>query len=236
MNKILRLRLLLLATVTLIECTLISGILRAGGNSKAPRFSSISGKVSDFNKNRKSLLPGVKAYLISDTLLVDSTEVSPSGEFHFDSLAKGSYDIAVRGANYFPVKILAANLREASEFKITPDIKLAVLKERYGPNGILNNTVSVYFKAFRSAEEFEQRIKILYGYEVYAMGTPGGIVRLIKLTTEDGSKVFGCQVVVPSGESPTSVTAKMITDPFVYRIEPNAATDFGPAHKLSTGK
>lgn len=69
------------------------------GTRKANLFSSICGYIPYWAALGQNYLMNAKAFLFRDTLVIDSTDVWANGEFIFDSLSQGNYDVVIRGSD-----------------------------------------------------------------------------------------------------------------------------------------
>ena len=208
----------------------------AGGKKIPQNLSSIYGKVTDSNKNRDKLLPGVKAYLFKDTLLIDSATVKGTGDYRFDGLSEGTYDVVFRGNLYFPAKVVGTEVKRentAGKTLLVPTV-LSV----YKPEDISYRLVHAQYKPQISESEIDSRITKHYGYKINAYKTGDTFTKFHHFTLRNGVKVIVCAILIPEGETATSVANILIMDPLMYNVipPPNVGFDRGKIIEKSGAK
>lgn len=179
------------------------------------KSASILGKVFDPRIKQSEILPGVKAYLIRDTLLVDSTNVLSSGDFGFESVLDGTYDIVIRGDNYFPAKIVGTKINKENG---TRKITLEPTKLVYIPEGLSFRLLHIYFKPLILESEIEKRITEHFGYNIETSKFGNEVGKFHHLTLPDSVKVIACAVIIPEEKSVTTVSNILIMDPYLCNI------------------
>ncbi len=198
----------------------------AGGKKIPQNLSSIYGKVTDSNKNRDKLLPGVKAYLFRDTLLIDSVIVKETGDYKFDNLREGTYDIVIRGNEYFPIKIVGTKVEKSDTLamiQVEPKT-VYILEEKFKADEILYRRMYVYFKPVISESDIEDRIEKDYGYKLQVFASEfQGTRKVIRL-----KDVLSCTILLPEGETLINAVNKIIMDPFVNEVVPPIAIKIAP--------
>ena len=133
------------------------------GTRKANLFSSICGYIPYWGALKQNYLMDVTAFLFKDSSLIDSTDVWANGEFRFDTLSQGNYDVVIRGNNYFPVKFADLKIKEGIYLNFFPAQKLDKIE---GSLDFDNRIVIVSIKPRISELEFEHRILKGYGYTI----------------------------------------------------------------------
>lgn len=185
------------------------------GTRKANLFSSICGHIPYWAALGQNYLMNVKAFLFKDTLVIDSTDVWANGEFRFDSLCQGSYDVVIRGSDYFPIKFAGLKIKEGIYLNLYPAQKLDKIE---GSLEFDNRKVIVSVKPRISEFEFEHRILKSYGYTIRVIDLIKEKIKFFSFDNRRDIHLRSCEVLVPQGETPTSVANKLIMSPFVYSV------------------
>jgi hypothetical protein len=189
----------------------------------------LKGNVSAFGKYQSMFLPGVSAYLFCEDKLIDSTALDTSGQFEFDKLTEGVYDLAWAGNMYFPEKVCQIVVDTTQ--KIYPSVELQNLQEKY-PDSTWRpgRYLHVTFKADLTEEEVIRRLNLDYDLEILPFNNNSLLRPVIK---SDGTQLYKATVLLPEKEEELKWANRLILDPYVSHVEPDLVLPFPPAIKTN---
>jgi len=189
----------------------------------------LKGSISAFGKYQSMLLPGVSAYLFYEDKLVDSTGLDTSGQFEFDKLTGGVYDLAWAGNMYFPEKVCQIVVDTTQ--KIYPSVELQNLQEKY-PDSTWRpgRYLHVTFRPGLNEDEVLRHLNLDYDLEILPFNNNSLLRPVIK---SDGTQLYKATVLLPEKEEELEWANRLILDPFVSHVEPDLVLPFPPAIKTN---
>jgi hypothetical protein len=193
------------------------------------KFYALQGKVTAFGSQPELRLPEVTVKLFNDNEAIDSTHLNSAGEFTFNRLSPGKYDLAFAGHQYFPEKICGIEI--GSVLKIYPSVELQNLTEKY-PDSTWRPESYLYvtFKSELSEEEIIRRLDWEYNLEILPFNSNSILRPILRF---NGEKLYRATVILEENQDELKLAQKLVFDPYVYSVDPDLLLPLPPAVKTN---
>ncbi|OGC76827.1 MAG: hypothetical protein A2Z27_06230 [candidate division Zixibacteria bacterium RBG_16_50_21] len=189
----------------------------------------LKGIVSTYGKYQSMLLPGVSAYLFYEDKLVDSTRLDTTGQFAFNKLREGVYDIAWAGNMYFPEKV--CQIVADTTQMIYPSVELQNLQEKYPDSSWRpGRYLHVTFRPGLNEDEVLRHLDRDYDLEILPFNNNSLLRPVLK---PDGTELYKATVLLPEKEEELKWANRLVLDPYIYNVEPDLLLPFPPAIKTN---